>query len=509
MASAFDGGFVADFTPVKRILAGLALTMTNFMVVLDMSIANVSIPHISGNLGITPQQGTWVITSYAVAEAICVPLTGWLALRFGAVRTLTTGIFGFGVFSLLCGLSTSLTMLVACRVGQGMFGGLLMPLTQTLLLRIFPPQQRALAVGIWSMTTLLGPALGPIIGGYISDGWSWHWIFLINIPLAVVLVLASINMLGDVETDRQRLPIDAMGLFLLVLWVGSLQIMVDTGREHDWFSHPMIVILALVAAVGFVSFIIWELTAEHPIVDLRIFRYPAFSFGMAALAVCFGAYFASVVLTPQWLQLSMNYTAMDAGLATAFTAMAAIVASQFAARMVTKIDPRRLVIGAFLWFGLVSYVRVFFWSTEVTFAVVAWTQLVQGFALPFFFVSLTAITLGTVKPEETASAAGLQNFMRTSAAAIGTSLALTEWDRGDRMAQTAIAGELNQDMAMSVLRDAGFSDAQARVQIAQMVHEQAQSLSLNHLFMITGAIFVAATILIWMIPRRRFDGKLP
>ncbi|MFP5433071.1 MAG: DHA2 family efflux MFS transporter permease subunit, partial [Alphaproteobacteria bacterium] len=286
-----EDSIFSRLTPRQRTLAGLVLALSNFMVVLDLTIANVSVPHIAGNLGITPDQGTWIITSYAVAEAICVPLTGWLAQRFGVVKMFIWAMIGFGIFSVLCGLSMSLTMLVACRIGQGLCGGPIMPMSQTLLLRIFPPDQRARAMGLWAMTTLLGPAMGPIIGGYISDNWSWHWIFFINVPIAILCVVAAMALLRPVETDTARVPIDRMGLFLLVFWIGCLQIMLDIGRDHDWFGDPLIVILAILAVIGFAAFIIWELTEEHPIVDLRIFRHIGFTSGVFSLALGFGAYF--------------------------------------------------------------------------------------------------------------------------------------------------------------------------------------------------------------------------
>eukprot|EP01037_Dinobryon_pediforme_P028014 gene28014-31111_t len=238
------------FTGTTLLLAGVVLALTNFMVVLDTTIANVSVAHISGSLGISSTQGTWVITSYAVAEAICVPLTGWLAGRFGTVKTFIFGMLGFGLFSMLCGSSNSLTMLVACRIGQGLCGGPLMPLSQTLLLRIFPKEQQGQAMGLWAMTTVTAPILGPILGGTISDSWSWHWIFFINIPIAALCAFGAHRLLSSAETGTEKLAMDKIGLALLVIWIGALQIMLDIGREHDWFGDTLIVILAIVAAIG-------------------------------------------------------------------------------------------------------------------------------------------------------------------------------------------------------------------------------------------------------------------
>lgn len=252
---ASEGQYLSPLTGVRQLLAGLVLAIANFMVVLDMTIANVSVPHISGSLGVSMSQGTWIITSYAVAEAICVPLTGWLAGRFGTVRLYILCMIGFGIFSFLCGISTSLPMLLMCRIGQGLCGGPIMPLTQTLLLRVFRPKQRAKAMGVWAMTTILAPVMGPILGGTISDNWSWHWIFFINIPVAIGCSLLAMRMLGEVETEIRIQRVDAIGLALMIFWIAALQIMLDLGREHDWFADPMIVTLAVVAGVGFLVFI--------------------------------------------------------------------------------------------------------------------------------------------------------------------------------------------------------------------------------------------------------------
>ena len=217
--------------PSRQMVAGLVLALANFMVILDLTIANVSIPHVAGSLGITLEQGAWIITSYAVAEAICVPLTGWVAGRFGSVRTFVFSMIGFGIFSFLCGISVSLGMLVASRIGQGIFGAFLMPMSQTLLLKVYPPEKRNMAMGLWAVTLLMGPAVGPMIGGWLTDNYSWHWIFLINVPVAILCIVVGFALLRPIETDRQILPIDFVGLALLVLWVGCLQLVLDLVQD--------------------------------------------------------------------------------------------------------------------------------------------------------------------------------------------------------------------------------------------------------------------------------------
>ena len=274
MAATYASNAAALPVPLKGsalVLAGFLLAVGNFMVVLDMTIANVSVPNIAGGLAVASNQGAWVITSYSVAEAIVVPLTGWLASRFGAVRVFVAGMIGFGICSALCGLAPSLGFLVLFRVMQGICGGPIMPMSQTLMMRVFPPQQRGQAMGLWSMTTVVAPIAGPILGGYLCDTAGWPWVFLINVPVAVICAFFAWRMLASQETATERRPIDFVGLSLLILFVGSLQIMLDKGKELDWFGSPVIVSLAVAAAIGFASFLIWELTDKHLIVDLRVF----------------------------------------------------------------------------------------------------------------------------------------------------------------------------------------------------------------------------------------------
>ncbi|MBV1690602.1 DHA2 family efflux MFS transporter permease subunit [Novosphingobium sp. G106] len=491
--------------PSRRILAGMILALSNFMVVLDITIANVSIPHISGNLGISLDQGAWVITSYAVAEAICVPLTGWLSQRFGAVRCFMMAMVGFGIFSFLCGSSVTLGMLIACRIGQGLCGAPLMPMSQTLLLRVFPPENRTAAMGIWAMTTLAGPALGPIIGGYISDNISWHWIFFINLPVAAFCVVMGYLLLRPVETKISKLPIDAVGLALLIFWIGCLQVMLDIGRDHDWFGDPKIVMLAIGAAIGFCVFIIWELTEEHPIVNLRIFRNRGFSAGVFTLAFGFGAYFASIVLIPQWLQSSMGYTATKAGLITAFTAIAAIAVAQIAAKMLAWADPRVMISCAIVWMALMTLLRTG-WTTGADFWTLAMPQILQGLAMPFFMVPLTSVSLAAVKPEEVPSAAGLQNFLRTMAIAVSTSLALTTMGDAQRVSRSELVGKLQPDATVGTLSGMGMSAEQGRQTIANLVEDQATMLAVDHTFWITAFVLFFAAALVWVSPRPK---KMP
>jgi MFS transporter, DHA2 family, multidrug resistance protein len=492
-----------DFKPLTGttlLLAGAVLALTNFMVVLDTTIANVSVAHIAGSLGISSTQGTWVITSYAVAEAICVPLTGWLAGRFGAVRTFVWGMIGFGLFSVLCGLSTSLTMLVVCRIGQGLCGGPLMPLSQTLLLRIFPKEQQGQAMGMWAMTTVVAPILGPILGGTISDSWSWHWIFFINIPVAALCAFGGYRLLAAAESRTHKVGIDKMGLVLLVVWIGALQLMLDLGREHDWFNDRSIVILAITAAIGLAVFVAWEVTERAPIVDLRVFRHRGFTVSVVSLSFAFAAFFASAVLIPQWLQTSMGYTATYAGYVTAFTGVGAVIMSPVVAKLMDKVDPRALVCFGVLWMGVTSLLRVQ-WASGADFWTLAFPQMLQGIGMPFFMVPLTTIALGAVEPEETASAAGVMSFLRTMAGAVGTSLSTTLYSDSAVVARSEIVSKLNSDPTSETLQAGGFSLQQVRVAIEQTVTQESYALAIGHIFLLSAIVFAGAAMIIWLSPK--------
>src|SRR5262245_36930073 len=330
-------------------IAAIVLAAANFIAVLDMTIANVSVPNIAGSLGISSSQGTWVITSYAVAEAIVVPLTGWLAGRFGAVRVFTTAMALFGGFSALCGLSSTLGMLVLGRVLQGLSGGVLMPLSQTLLLRIFPKEKAGAATALWAMTTLVAPVLGPILGGWLCDSYGWPVIFFINVPLALLFAPVARRLLMRYEAALVKLPIDKIGLALLIAFVTALQLMLDVGKERDWFASSFICTLAVIAAIGFASFTIWELTAEHPVVDLRVFRHRGFTASVITLAFGFGAMFAVNVLTTLWLQTYMGYKSSWAGVLSAWTGVLAVVGAPLAGKLIGKVDPRRLICFGLVW----------------------------------------------------------------------------------------------------------------------------------------------------------------
>lgn len=492
---------LAPLTGARLTLAAIGLALANFIVILDTTITNVSVPHIAGGLAISPSQGTWTITSYAVAEAITVPLTGWLAARFGTYRTLLVSLVGFALFSVLCGLARTIELLVMLRIFQGLCGGPLMPLTQTLLLRIFPPERMAGANALWGVTTISAPIVGPLIGGYISDNWSWPWIFYINLPVTGLCLLIVTQLIGRYETETIKERIDAVGLFLLVIFVGCFQLMLDLGREHDWFESTGITSLAIVSAIAFGLFLIWELTDPHPVVDLRVLRHRTLWVGTLGIALGFGGMFSMIVLIPLWLQSVMGYTSSEAGHAMAFIGVFAVLIAPFASKALVRFDIRLCISGGLLWLVAMSLLRTQ-WTTDGDFWVFALPQLLQGLGMPFFFIGLMTFALSAVPPEDTASAAGLLSFMRTLSGAIGTALATATWDSATRENHALLAGQLNDaGAALARLQAAGMSQGQARAVLERMVDAQAATIGSNHVFYLAAIVLLAAAGLPWLAKR--------
>jgi len=497
---------LAPLSGAKLTLAAIGLALANFIVILDTTITNVSVPHIAGGLAISPSQGTWTITSYAVAEAITVPLTGWLAARFGTYRTLVASLLGFALFSVLCGLARTIELLVVLRVLQGLSGGPLMPLTQTLMLRIFPPEKMGGANALWGVTTIAAPIIGPLIGGYISDNWSWPWIFYINLPVTALCLFIVTQLIARYETETVRERIDGVGLALLVVFVGSFQLMLDLGREYDWFNSPMITTLALTAAIGFVAFLIWELTDPHPVVDLKVLRHHTLWVGTIGVALGFGGMFSMIVLIPLWLQSVMGYTASEAGHAMAFIGIFAILIAPLAAKLMEVVDLRLCITLGTLWLVIMSLMRTQ-WTTEGDFWDFSLPQLLQGLGMPFFFIGLMTFALSSVPPEDTASAAGLLSFMRTVSGAVGTALATATWDDATRENRALLVGQLNDPAgAMARMEHAGMGEAQARGVIERLVDSQAATLGASHVFFMAAAVLFLAAFLPWLAPRPKLRG---
>lgn len=480
-------------------LAAAALALGTFMQVLDTTIANVSLPTIAGSLGVSSDAGTWVITAFAVANGVTVPLTGWLMMRFGVVRTFTFSVLAFTLASLLCGMAWSLTSLIAFRILQGAVSGPMIPGSQALLLIIFPHEKRGTALGIWSATTLAAPIFGPVLGGYISDNYHWGWIFLINVPIGLLTGCVTWAMLSKRETPLRKLPIDMVGMVLLTFWVFSLQTVLDLGKDRDWFHSSLIVVLALCAIVGFVAWAIWEWTDEHPAVDLSLFTQRNFALGTLALCLGYALLFANNLLMPLWLQEQMGYTATWAGLVAAPAGIVAVLTTPFISKF--KIDSRIMATIAFLSYGGSFLMRAYY-PPDATFMTLMIPLLLQGVAMTTFFVPLLTIILDGLPGEQVPSATGISNFARITAGSFAASIVTTCWDRREALHQDRLAeaGSTFSPIfreAMHHLETLGMSPAQAVASIGHALVNQAYLLSTLDIFWASGWLALAMIGVVW------------
>jgi len=487
----------------KLILATLAVALATFMNVLDSSIANVAIPTIAGNLGVSVDEGTWVITLFSAANAVAIPLTGWLTQRVGQIRLFVAAIVLFVFSSWLCGVAPNLLVLLAARVLQGVVAGPLIPLSQAILLGSYPKEKSATALALWSMTATVGPIAGPALGGWITDSYSWSWIFYINIPVGLFAAGVTWMIYRDRETQVRKLPIDKVGLMSLIVWVATLQIMLDKGKDLDWFSSPVICTLAVVAAISFLFFLIWEFTERNPIVDIRLFAVRNFRGGTIAISVAYAVFFSNLVILPQWIQGYLGYRSVDAGLVTAPLGIFAVLLAPMMAKIMPKSDARVLATLAFLGFAGVFFMRSHY-TTSVDLYTLVLPTLLQGIPMALFFTPLTAIILSGLPPERIPAAAGLSNFVRVFAGGVGTSLIATGWN--DRTilhhARLAEQSSMNNPAYTSAIAQLhatlGGGMDQATAFFERTLNAQAAMLALNDIFWLSSIIFIVIVPLVWL-----------
>jgi DHA2 family multidrug resistance protein len=481
---------------------GLLLSLANFVAVLDMTIVNVAVPTIAGSLGASITQGAWVITSYAVAEAITVPLTGWLAGRFGSARLFAIALVAFALASLACGLSASIGALVAWRVVQGVFGAPLMPLSQALLMRLFPQRLQPAAMGIWGVTTVTAPIFGPIVGGVLCDSYGWPAAFLVNVPIAVLGGLIAWRVLvGARRPAATRAPFDAVGLVLLVGWVGLLQVILDIGKDHDWFESRLVVGLAVGSAICFWMFLVWELTADHPIVDLRVLRHRGFTAAVAAFGCGAAACFSINVLTPLWLQLDLGYTATQAGYVMSAAGVLAVFVAPLVAWLCGRVDPRAVAFAGMAWVVLVTLLRSLA-NNEMGFPQIFAQLLLLGLALPTFFLPLTLLSMAPIAPGEMANASGLSAFARTVSTAFATSIVTTRWEQYATAYHADLVGRSpNLQLELDRVAASGFSIDQALGVVDRIVQREALVLAANRVFLEMTVVLLLGLVLIWVIPK--------
>jgi len=491
-------------------VTAIALAMGTFTQVLDTTIANVSLPTIAGNLGASTDQSTWIITSFVVANGIGVPVTGWLMNRYGVVKVFVLSILGFTIASLLCGIAWSLESLVFFRTLQGALSGPIIPGSQALMLSIFPHNRRTTALAIWSITTLVAPICGPILGGYISDTWHWGWIFLINVPVGLMVAALCWANLEARETATRKLPIDAVGLGLLVIWAGALQVMLDTGKNSDWFGSSWIIVLAIISAIGFGAFLLWELTEEHPIVDLSLFKDRNFTLGTILFCLGNGIFLANMLLIPLWLQTQLGYTATWAGLVSAPTGAIAVLMTPLTARMMSRFDARWVATMAFAASALSYFMRASL-TADASFMAIAVPLMVQGISSGSFFIATVSILLDSVPPRQIPAATGLSNFARIIVAGFSVSLVTTFWDRREAFHQSHMADLTSgftpvlNNILLS-LRDMGLSDLAAKAAVTRSMEGQAYLLASLDMFTVSAWLCLAAIVIVWLCHKARPHG---
>lgn len=492
------------------VLMTIAASLSTFMEILDITIANVSVPTIAGALGVSTNQGTWIISAYSVAAAIAVPLTGWMARRIGEVRLFVLSVLAFTLMSTLAAFSQNLPMLVGFRLLQGLVSGPMVPLSQTLLVRSYPPEKRGAAMGLWAMTVILAPICGPLLGGYISDNFHWSWIFLINIPIGLFGAISIWTLMRHRESRIQHLPLDRIGLALMVVGVGCLQLMLEIGRDYDWFASPFIVILGLTALVALTFFIAWTWLSDQPIVDVHLFQDVNFRYGVILLSVGFMTYFGSVVVFPLWLQVVMGYTAAQAGMATAPIGIFTLILSPIIGRNIAKLNLRVLATFAFLVMGGVSL-----WNSRMSLDVTMWNvispRLVQGIGMACFFLPVQGLMLSNITPDHMAAASGLSNFLRTLGAAIGTAVSVTAWDHLASENRAHLVEFVNgynpaSNNYLASLQNSGLSAEQAYAAIERTVNAQSYMIATNDFFLYSAAMFFLLTGLVWLTRPKAVAG---
>ena len=487
------------------------------MEVLDTTVVNVSIPHIAGNLASTNEEGTWVVTSYLVSNAIVLPISGWLANHFGRKRLLLACVAGFTITSLCCGLATSLTQLIAFRVLQGLTGGGLQPLAQAILLETFPKERHGHAMAAFSIGILLAPILGPTLGGWITDNYTWRWIFYLNLPVGILsLFLMNRYVFDPHYVKRGTGKVDLWGIGFLALGIGSLQVLLDTGQRKDWFSSDYIRIFSLFCVFGLAALVIRELTTDHPVVDLRALKDRSFSAGVFLIALVGFVLYASLVLLPLYLQTLMGYPAYNSGLALSPRGIGALLFTPLAGHLTTKIDPRRLLLVGFI-IGAITMFQLSGLNLHAGFWDIFWAQILQGVALSFLFIPLASLSVSHIPPQRMGNATSIFNLMRNIGGSVGIAIMTTFLARRSQVHQNHLvanvtAGRPETLRFLSGMRanftahgaDSATASRKALAALYELVQQHASMLAFVEAFWLMGVVFL---LMIPFLPILQYDKK--
>jgi DHA2 family multidrug resistance protein len=502
-------------TAVNPWIIAVSVMLGTFMEVLDTTVVNVSLPHIAGNVGATVDEATWVLTSYLVANAIVLPMTGWLSNQFGRKRILMTSIVGFTASSVLCGLAPSLPFLIIFRIVQGATGGGLQPLSQAIMLEAFPPEDRGKAMAFWGLGIVVAPMLGPVLGGWITDNYSWRWIFYLNLPVGVAAMAMSKLFIFDPHYIGRKTRVDWWGIGYLALGIGALQIMLDKGQEEDWLSSDFIRVLIAMTVCGLVLFVIRELTAAHPIVDLRVFKVRTYATGVFLMTVVGFVLYGSIVLIPIFLQTLLGYPSLQAGWALLPRGLGAFIAMPFVGALMSKVEPRKLLFMGFLvaaysmWdLGNIN-LNAGYWD-------VFWPQFIQGVAMGFLFVPLTTVTHDPIPKERMGNATSVFNLMRNIGGSVGIAMVTTIVARRTQSNTNILGANVTAfspaAQQMIAAARAGFmakgmdmytATRQAYAAVFGLVQQHAAMLSFIGAFRLLGLMFLCVIPLIFLMKKPR------
>jgi MFS transporter, DHA2 family, multidrug resistance protein len=499
---------------MSKWIIALTVMLPTFLEIVDTSVVTVSLDHIRGSLSAGIDEATWTMTSYLVSNAVIIPMTGWLSRLLGRKVYLMLSVTIFTVSSLLCGLSWNLQSLIVFRILQGIGGGALQPLSQAILIESFPIQQIGMATAIYGMGVTTGPIIGPLLGGWITDNWSWHWIFFINVPVGIVAVMMAYFFIVDPPyIKRAKMKIDTWGLALLVVGLGSLQVLLDKGQREDWFSSDLIVWLAVIAAVSLIFLIVIELYSDHPIVDLRVFRHRTFAIGNLIVFLAFITLFGTLVLLSLFSQKMMGYTSTLAGLALAPGGLATMIVMPIVARLILKVNAKYILAASIAGIATATFLMGRF-NLFVDFPGIMWPRVVLGVGLACLFVPLTGLTLRQLPNEEMGNATAIYNLLRNLGGSVGIAFVTTMIARGAQIHQTYLSSHVTIfDRAYqwyqgfsSPLRGGG-SPAGAHALLYGRLLREANMLSFNDAFLMLSGLMVLILPLVFFMKRIRFDRQ--
>ncbi len=498
---------MGDGPRLPLLLTAIAITSANFMNVLDTTIAVVSLPAISGSLGATPSQGTWILTSYTVCLAVILPLSPWISKRYGEIRTFVTSVLLFALTSAMCGVAANFETLVLFRALQGLTSGMIVPLSQTLVLRVYPPEQHGFAIGLWSVTSTTAPVLGPLIGGYITDNFGWPWIFYINIPLGILAAALIWLSMGHTDKKLPKVPVDGVGVLLLAVAVIMLQLVLDKGHELDWLSSPTISLMLNIAVIAAIGFYVWERREPHPIIDYSLFRYPVFVMASVIASIFHITYFGSMIPYPIWMQSVLGYTATWSGLVMAGTSVLPVFGMMIVGKNMPRWNLRALMVAGCI-FGIWGIYLQAACTPETTFNTMLQARIVVGIGFTLLWPPLMAITLSSVPPDKTSSAASFFNFFRIFSTSIGIAFGITIWQGRSVFHRQHLVAELNpweqgKDSAFAPLQDLAGDNETAMWAIAEKLTDiQSLTLGLADTFMLLAIMIIPILLLIPFLPAK-------